>query len=107
MVVEYIRYEIAPERRDALEAAYDQAQDPLEASEHCLAWELSHGVEEPDRYILRIEWDSLEGHEHGFRSSPEFPEFLAAIKPYVSDIEEMRHYQPTSVARSADAAPTR
>lgn len=97
MVVEYIRYRIAEDRRDAFEAAYAQAQGPLGASEHCLAWELSHGVEEPERYILRIEWDSLEGHEQGFRSSPQFREFFAAIQPFVGDIEEMRHYDQTPV----------
>jgi hemoglobin len=98
MIVEYIRYKIDGERREAFEAAYGEAQGPLAASEHCLAWELSHGVEEPERYILRIEWDSLEGHERGFRSSEQFRAFFAAIRPYVADIEEMRHYEVTPVA---------
>jgi hypothetical protein len=57
-------------------------------------------VEEQDRYILRIEWDSVEGHLAGFRRAPEFTPFLAAIKPYISRIEEMQHYTPTSVVSS-------
>jgi quinol monooxygenase YgiN len=98
MIVEYIRYRIAPEQRTEFEASYSHAQKPLQASPHCLGWELSHGIEEPDHYILRIEWDSLDGHEQGFRTSPEFQEFFSAIRPYVSDIEEMRHYERTAVA---------
>ena len=97
MIVEYIRYRIGEDRRAQFEQAYARAQASLDASEHCLAWELSHGVEEPERYILRIEWDSIEGHERGFRSSPEFREFFAAVQPYFHDIEEMHHYQRTSV----------
>jgi quinol monooxygenase YgiN len=100
MVVEYIRYRIPPERRERFAAAYRDAAGSLDASEHCLAYELSHGVEEPERYILRIEWDSLEGHEQGFRRSPEFRTFFAAVRPFVDDIEEMRHYDVTSIGTS-------
>ena len=68
MLVEYIRYRIPHERQERFEDAYSDAAS-LDASEHCIAYELSHGVEESERYILRIEWDSLNGHEQGFRHS--------------------------------------
>jgi quinol monooxygenase YgiN len=100
MVVEYIRYRIPPEHRERFEAAYRDAAGSLEASERCLAYELSHGVEEPERYILRIEWDSVEGHEQGFRRSPEFQPFFAAVRPFVDEIEEMRHYDVTPIGTS-------
>lgn len=99
MVVEYIRYRIPEGRAAALEAAYQQARAALDASEHCLSYELSRGVEDPSSYILRIEWDSVEGHERGFRASPEFGPFLEAVRPFLDQIEEMRHYETTPVAR--------
>jgi heme-degrading monooxygenase HmoA len=98
MVVEYIRYRIPAERQERFEGAYREAAGSLDASEHCLAYELSHGVEEPERYLLRIEWDSLDGHEQGFRGSPEFRTFFAAVRLFVDDIEEMRHYDVTAIA---------
>jgi quinol monooxygenase YgiN len=98
MVVEYIRYRIPQERQEQFEAAYRTAAASLDGSEHCLAYELSHGVEEPERYILRIEWDSVEGHEQGFRRGPEFQSFFAAVRPFFDDIEEMHHYDVTSIA---------
>jgi quinol monooxygenase YgiN len=97
MVVEYIRYRIPQERQGRFEAGYRDAAASLDASEHCLAYELSHGVEESERYILRIEWDSLEGHEQGFRRGPEFQPFFAAVRPFVDEIEEMRHYNVTPI----------
>lgn len=99
MVVEYIRYAIPEADSGAFEAAYEQARDALDSSEHCLSYELSRGVEEPANYILRIEWDSLEGHEHGFRASPGFQPFFAAVRPFFGQIQEMRHYEATPVAR--------
>lgn len=98
MVVEYIRYRIPEDQQERFEAAYGEAQRPLQASSHCLAYELSRCVEEPACYVLRIEWDSLEGHMEGFRRSEEFRAFFQHIRPFVEQIEEMRHYQVTSVA---------
>ena len=108
MIVEYIRYQMADERREAFEAAYGAAQVSLQASAHCLAWELTRCAEDRTHYILRIEWDSAEGHLQGFRRSPEFRAFFAAIRPYVGDIQEMRHYELTAVAgRSVRRVSTR
>ena len=97
MIVEYIRYRVAEDRRRAFEDGYAQAQSAPQASPHCLGWELAHCVEDPFRYILRIEWDSAEGHLHGFRISPQFRPFFAAVRPFFDDIEEMRHYEATGV----------
>ena len=47
----------------------------------------------------------MEAHLHGFRRGPAFPAFLAAIRPYIGDIAEMRHYAPTSVGARRQAAP--
>jgi heme-degrading monooxygenase HmoA len=92
MVVEYIRYRIDAARSGDFERAYAKAGQVLTASSHCLAYEVARGVEEPASYIVRIEWDSVDGHEQGFRQSLEFGEFLGAVRPFFNDIEEMRHY---------------
>jgi quinol monooxygenase YgiN len=97
MTVEYIRYSLQQSQCADFEAAYRVAQESLRASPHCLGFELSRCHEEPTRYILRIQWDSAEGHMQGFRRSPQFPPFLKAIGPFVPQIEEMRHYDVTDV----------
>ena len=97
MIVEYIRYTIPADRAPAFEAAYTAAsgRSPLRR----IAWATSSpaGSKSPN-YILRIEWDSVEGHEQGFRRSPEFRQFLQHIRPYIADIAEMRHYGRCSPA---------
>lgn len=100
MIVEYIRYKISPSDAPRFEQDYAEAGQSLDASTHCLGYELARCIDEPGSYILRIQWDSVEGHMQGFRSSPEFRAFFAAIKPYVGMIEEMRHYNVTTVQRA-------
>jgi quinol monooxygenase YgiN len=92
MVIEYIRYRIDAGRADEFERAYSAAASSLAASSHCLSYEVSRGVEDPESYVVRLEWDSVDGHEQGFRKSPEFQQFFSAVKPYFDDIAEMRHY---------------
>ncbi len=97
MIVEYTRYQVADEQRNSLESAYEHAQSVLITSPHCPSFALSSCVEEPTSYILRIEWDSLDGHMKGFRGSPEFQTFLEAVRPFFNAIQEMRHYEVTRV----------
>jgi hypothetical protein len=61
MIVEYTRYHVDCDQASALERAYERAQSVLMTSPHCMSYELSHGVEDPGSYTLRIEWDSLDG----------------------------------------------
>lgn len=97
MIVEYIRYTIPATQADEFENSYAEAGKSLAVSAHCLAFELCRCVDDPTSYILRIEWDSVEGHMQGFRGSSEFRAFFAAIRPYVGQIAEMRHYRQTSI----------
>ena len=98
MVVENIRYAIPEERRAAFLAAYATASAALDAAPQCLAYELTQGVEEPGNFVMRIEWTSVEDHERGFRGGPHFGPFLASVRPFISQIAEMKHYRQTDVA---------
>lgn len=102
MIVEYIRYRIAPERAEAFVDAYRAAADPLLSSPHCLRFELARCEEDPAAFTVRIEWSSTEDHLQRFRGSAQFRGFFAHIKPFVGDIEEMRHYAVLE-ARTQDA----
>jgi quinol monooxygenase YgiN len=95
VIVEYIRYSIDEGRAEAFAEAYRRASEALRASEHCERYEVSRCSEDPTQHVVRIEWDSEEGHLSGFRQSPEFRSFFEAVGPFVNNIEEMRHYEVT------------
>lgn len=97
MTIEYIRYDLVAHRPDELASAYTTAADALRAAPECLAFELTQCEEAPRSFILRIEWQSTAAHLAGFRKGPHFPAFLAAIKPFIGEIAEMRHYAATAV----------
>ena len=95
--VEIIRYKIDKTDYEKFENAYAAAGKFLEISPYCLAYEVIHGEDEPDRFIVRIHWTSISEHLNGFRKSTEFGGFFNLVKPFYNNIEEMKHYQHTPI----------
>jgi quinol monooxygenase YgiN len=110
-----LRYRIAPGGGSAFEAAYAEAAAVLAESPYCLDYELTrrtdaqtgprpNAEDDAEHYVLRIRWTSSEDHLSGFRRGPGFGRFFAAVRPYLGDLEEMRHYAETGVRGTGGAA---
>jgi quinol monooxygenase YgiN len=94
--VEVIRYNIPQDKGAAFEKAYAEAGKHLQASPYCLGYQVLHGNDEPDHYMVIIHWTSKEEHLQGFRKSQEFGPFFNLVKPFYNNIEEMKHYDQTA-----------
>jgi quinol monooxygenase YgiN len=105
MVVEYIRYEIPAPQHDTFLSAYRAAGADLAGAPECLRYEIAQGVEEPDNFVVRIEWKSRDAHEHGFRQGPHFGPFFAKVKPFFANIQEMKHYEVAAEGKAGIAPP--
>ena len=103
MIVEYIRYTLTDHEASDLVQAYSKAAASLREAPECVDFELAQCEEEPASFILRIRWISTEAHLGGFRKGPHFGEFLSAIREFIPEIKEMRHYQQTSVIGTGGA----
>jgi len=93
MIVEYIRYTVPADDAESFQRAYQDAGAVLDADPHGLGYDVARGVEEPEHFVVRIQWDSIEGHEQGFRTSPAFQTFFSAVRPFFGQIDEMKHYE--------------
>jgi heme-degrading monooxygenase HmoA len=91
--IEIIRYAVPEDRRQNFETAYTQAGEFLNASPYCKGYEMIHGTDEPQHYIIRIHWTSVEDHMQKFRNSAEFKSFFVLVRPFYNLIQEMKHYE--------------
>ena len=48
--------------------------------------------ETPGRFILHVEWETLEAHTVGFRQSPAFAEWRAIIGPFFAQPPHVEHF---------------
>ncbi|TNC48567.1 antibiotic biosynthesis monooxygenase [Rubellimicrobium rubrum] len=97
MIIEYIRYQAEPARAQAIVEAYRVAAAHLRAAPECLSQEVAVCEEDASAVTVRLIWSSTDGHLQGFRRGAHFPPFLALVRPFVSDIAEMRHYRPVAL----------
>jgi heme-degrading monooxygenase HmoA len=58
---------------------------------------LTKGIETPGRFVLLIEWDSLEAHTVGFRQSENFGRWRGHIGPFLDGEPRVEHFDEVSL----------
>ena len=68
MVLEIGLLDITPGAEEAFVAGFAEARPHLAGAPGCRSVRMTRGVESPSRFVLLVEWDSVEAHER-FRAS--------------------------------------
>jgi len=55
--------------------------------------ELQHCIETPERFVLLIEWETLENHTVDFRGSPAFAQWREIVSPYFAKPPQVEHFE--------------
>lgn len=92
MVLEVAVFEINEGREDDFAEAYAQARPIIAEADGCRSVRMTRGVESPSRFVLLVEWDTLEAHTVGFRGSERFTRWRAAIGSFWSAPPVVEHY---------------
>jgi len=82
MVLEHAVINVKPGTGAAFEGAMVKARPVIAACPGFISLALHRGVEVPDRYLLLVEWETVEDHMEGFRQSEAFHEWRSLIGPY-------------------------
>ena len=53
---------------------------------------VQHGIESPERYVLLIEWATLEDHTVGFRGGELFAQWRAIVGPFFDGPPNVEHF---------------
>lgn len=92
MVVEVAVIEVKPGEEDAFVAAYQRVRREVAGTPGCLSVRMTRGVESPSRFVLLVEWESVEAHEVGFRGTERFARWRAGIGPHFAVPPQVEHY---------------
>ena len=92
MVREIAEIEISPGAEEDFELAYRGVRDVLTSTPGCRSVAMTHSIESPCRYVLIVEWDSVEAHEPNFRGTDRFARWRAAIGPFFSRPPHVEHF---------------
>jgi heme-degrading monooxygenase HmoA len=77
---------------DQFEAAFLGARSVLTETPGCQSVRMTRGIESPNRFVLLVEWDSVEAHETNFRATERFATWRAAIGPFFAQPPRVEHF---------------
>jgi heme-degrading monooxygenase HmoA len=93
MVVEVADIAVRPGTEDEFIAAYLGVRDLVAGTPGCRSVRMTRGIESPARFVLLVEWDSVEAHEQEFRGSDRFDKWRAAIGPFFAAPPNVQHVE--------------
>jgi len=93
MVLEVAILDVRPGQAGEFEAAFREAQAIIASMPGYLAHQLQRCVENGDRYVLLVEWQTLEAHTEGFRGSPEYQRWKALLHHFYDPFPTVEHYR--------------
>ncbi|MDI6104558.1 antibiotic biosynthesis monooxygenase [Actinoplanes sp. NEAU-A12] len=79
MVLEVTLIDVLPGREGDFVNAYQMARPVVAGAPGCRSLRLQRAVESSTRFVLLIEWDSVEAHERNFRRTDRFAQWRALI----------------------------
>lgn len=93
-ILEQALLDVIEGRQTEFEAAFAQAQSIISALPGYRWHRLERCLEQPNRYLLLVEWDSLAAHVDGFRNSPQYQRWKALLHHFYDPFPTVEHYEP-------------
>ncbi len=94
MILEVADIRIKPGQNAEFEAALAEGTGKLiSQAEGYRGHKVQKGIESPERYLLMIEWETLEHHTVRFREGPLFAQWRALVGPFFAGPPNVEHFE--------------
>lgn len=93
MILEVAILNIIPGQTEAFESVFTRAQTIISSMDGYVSHQVQRCVENTNRYILLVNWESLEAHTEGFRGSAEYQEWKALLHHFYDPFPVVEHYE--------------
>ena len=92
MILEVAVLDVRPGQREAFQAAFAAAEPLIARARGHLGHELRVCVEVQDRFLLLVQWETLEDHTEGFRGSEDYERWRALLHHFYDPFPVVQHY---------------
>lgn len=75
------------------EKSFEQASKIIASMKGYISHELKKCIEKNDKYILLVNWETIEDHEIGFRKSEDYLEWKRLLHHYYEPFPIVEHYR--------------
>ena len=93
MILELADIRIHPGQQAAFDEAIQRGvNEVISTAEGFQGYKVNKSIENPERYILQIFWETLENHTVDFRQSAEFGEWRAIVGSFFAVAPTVEHF---------------
>ncbi|RXZ79674.1 antibiotic biosynthesis monooxygenase [Paenibacillaceae bacterium] len=92
MILEVAMLQIKPGMTKAFENNFREASAIISGRPGYVKHELQKCMEDSQKYILLVWWESLEDHTIGFRGSPEYQEWKRLLHHFYDPFPTVEHF---------------
>ncbi len=94
MILELADIRIHPDQHAAFDEALARGlREVISKAKGFQGFTVNRGIENPQRYLLQIFWDTLEDHTVGFRQSDAFQQWRAMVGPFFAIPPVVEHFK--------------
>jgi heme-degrading monooxygenase HmoA len=98
VITEHALLQVIPGREDEFLASMERAKALIAASPGFDSLRVERCVERPSCFLLLVEWARVEDHTDGFRGSPAYQEWRAALHHFYDPFPVVEHFAPVVTA---------
>ena len=93
MILELADIRIHPGQQAAFDEAIQRGvNEVISHAKGFQGYKVNKGIENPERYILQIFWETLENHTVDFRQSPAFADWRAIVGSFFAIPPTVEHF---------------
>jgi len=93
MILEVAILHIKKGLSKGFENVFKKAERIISSMNGYISHELKKCIEEEDKYILLVNWETIEEHEIGFRKSDEYKKWKQLLHHFYKPFPIVEHYQ--------------
>lgn len=93
MILEVAILDVKPNLESEFEQSFAKAQTIIASMKGYISHQLQRCVENPSRYILLVNWQTIEDHEQGFRQSSQYQEWKALLHHFYDPFPTVEHFE--------------
>jgi heme-degrading monooxygenase HmoA len=100
MILEVASLDVKAGQEREFEAAFGEAQAIISSMPGYISHQLQHCLENKSRYLLLVNWQTLEDHTVGFRESQQYQQWRDLLHHFYDPFPTVEHY--TTVYRRGE-----
>jgi len=93
MILEVAILDVKKNLEQEFEKSFNEAEKIIISMQGYISHQLSKCLEKSNRYILLVNWNTLEDHTEGFRKSSEYQQWKKLLHHYYEPFPEVEHYE--------------